>query len=71
MLGFGDPDVGGAVQQTLQRDLGFGAGQRGARATVDAAAEGQVLAGVLAGRVEGIRVLEASWVAVGRTVSIA
>ena len=43
-----DPDVGGAVQQALEPDPGFGAGQRCAGAAVDAAAEGQVLTGVLA-----------------------
>ena len=63
-----DPDVGGAVEQPLQSDPGFGAGQRCAGAAVDAAAEGQVLAGVLALGIEGVRILEAARVAVGGPV---
>jgi len=55
-----DPDVRGAVEQTLEPDPGLGAGQRRAGTAVDSAAEGEVLAGVLAIRVEGVRILEAA-----------
>src|ERR1700720_4666018 len=68
VLRLADPDVGGAVQQTLQAHPGFGAGERCAGAAVDAASEGEVLAGVLAVRVEGVRVLETARVAVGGAV---
>ena len=63
-----DPDVGGAVEQPLEPDPGFGAGQRRAGAAVDAAAEGQVLTGVLAVGIERVRILEAARIAVGRPV---
>ena len=63
-----DPDVGGSVQQALDPDSGFGAGQRCAWAAVDSPAECQVLAGVLALRVERVRILEPTWVAVGCAV---
>ena len=65
---FADADVGGAVEQPLEPDPGLGTRQRSAGAAVDAAAEGQVLAGVLAVGVERVRILEAARIAVGRTV---
>src|SRR6201991_4348092 len=63
-----DPDGRGAIEQPLEPDPGFRAGQRGAGAAVDAAAEGQMLTGVLAVGIEGVRILEASRIAVGRPV---
>src|SRR3954454_11245926 len=63
-----DPDVGGAIEQTLEPDPGFGPRERRARAAVDTAPEGEVLASVLAFGVEAVRALEAAWISVGRPV---
>src|SRR6478609_5177538 len=63
-----DPDIGGAVQQPLQADARLGAREWGTWAAVDTAAEREVLAGVLARRVELVRPLEAARIAVGRAV---
>lgn len=68
MVGFGDRDGRGTVQQPLDRDSGFGSGQRRAGTAVDATPERQMLAGVLARRVEGVRIVEAARIAVGRAV---
>ena len=63
-----DPDVGGPVQQPFQSDPGLRAGQRCAGAAVNAAAERQVLARVLALGIESVGVLEPARVAVGGPV---
>src|SRR5436309_10685702 len=63
-----DPDVGGAIQQSLESDAGLRPRERGAWTAVDAATERQVLARVLAFGVEAVRILETARVAVGRAV---
>lgn len=68
-----DADVGGAIEQTLEPDARFGTCQRSAGTTVDAAAEGRVLTGVLAVGIEGVGILEPPRVSVGRpliTISV-
>ena len=60
-----DVPLGEPLQQLVERDAAFEAGERGAEAEVDAVAEGEVLAD-LAVDVEAVAVGEAAVVAVGR-----
>src|SRR6476646_11429190 len=68
VLALRNPDIGGAIPQAFEADPGLGAGQRRAGAAVDAATEGEVLAGVLAFGVERVGIFEAAWVAIGGPV---
>src|SRR3954471_19907064 len=67
VLLFADGDVGHPVENALDRDPPLHARQRGARAGVDAAAERDVLADILAVERELVRILEALGIAVGGT----
>src|SRR6185312_695885 len=68
VLALRDADVGRFVEEPLDRDTGLGPGKRGARAAVNAPAERQVLARVLAGGVERVGIIEAARVAISGTV---
>ena len=68
VLGFGDPDVGEAVEDALEADARFGARERRARTGVDAVTERDVLPRVRAVDVELVGVLEAAGIAVGGAV---
>src|SRR5882757_2437884 len=57
--------VGVALEERAKADLALGAGQRGAEAEVPAPGERQVLASILAGDVEAVRVGEHVGIAVG------
>src|SRR5271166_6475273 len=59
-----DLDVCHPVQNAFEGDAALHAGQRSARARVDAAGKGHVLAHVLAVEVELVRVFEAARVAI-------
>lgn len=65
LVGWGEAEVGQPLRQQLEGDAGFQAGQWRAEAEVDAVAESDVFAGVLAADVELVRVLENLLVAVG------
>src|SRR5271165_422121 len=65
MVGFGERDVAGAVQEAFQCDAPLGAGQRAARAGVGAAAEGDVFAHIVAPEQTLGGPLEAAVVTVG------
>ena len=60
MLGFGDADVGHAVEDPLQADASLRPGERRPRTRVDAVAERDVLPGVRAVDLELVRALEAA-----------
>src|SRR5438445_4141216 len=65
MRRLGDRDVRRAVEETVEGDATLGAGERCARAGVNAEAEGQMLAGVRPVDVELVWVLEEPGVSVG------
>ena len=60
-------DVRHPVQDALDRDAALDPGKRSARAGVDSAGKGHVLAHVLAAQVELVRVLEPARIPVGGT----